>query len=245
VAKTFPDYFEDLLALARPRGEVPVICIDGPSASGKGTLASAVARRLGWHYLDSGSLYRVAALAATRAGLALDATHEAQIVDLLHRMRLRFDEGRVWLDDADCSDAIRTDDMGTRASQVSALPGVRAALLELQRRAACLPGLVADGRDMGTVVFPNAPLKVFLTASAEKRAERRHRQLADAGQPVPLDQLLADLQARDARDTQRAVAPLHPAEDARQLDNSALGIAESVQTVLDWWEATQPFSRNF
>ncbi|ARU06183.1 cytidylate kinase [Comamonas serinivorans] len=242
VAKTFPDYFEALLALARPRGEVPVICIDGPSASGKGTLASELAKRLGYHYLDSGALYRVTALAATRAGLSLDAEHEANIVRLIQTLNPRFDDGRIWLNGEDCGTAIRADDMGGKASQVSALPGVRAALLDLQRRAARLPGLVADGRDMGTVIFPQAPLKVFLTATPETRADRRHKQLMANGFDAKLSDLLADLQARDARDTQRSVAPLKPAEDAKPLDNSQLGIEESVQQVLSWWLALQPFA---
>ena len=242
VAKTFPDYFEALFALAQPRAAVPVLCVDGPSASGKGTLASAVAQRLGYHYLDSGALYRVAALAATQAGLTLDAVHEPQIVALLGRMQLRFDGAHIWLNDQDCSEAIRTDDMGTKASLVSALPGVRNALLDLQRRAAQLPGLVADGRDMGTVVFPAAPLKVFLTASPQTRAERRHKQLIDKGFAVKLADLLADLQARDARDMQRSAAPLKPAEGAKLLDNSGLSIEASVEQVIAWWLETQPFA---
>jgi 3-phosphoshikimate 1-carboxyvinyltransferase len=242
VAKTFPDYFEALFALAQPRAAVPVLCIDGPSASGKGTLASALAQRLGYHYLDSGALYRVAALAATQAGVALDAVHEPQIIALLGRVQLRFAGSRIWLNDTDCSEAIRTDDMGTQASLVSALPGVRSALLDLQRRAAQLPGLVADGRDMGTVVFPDAPLKVFLTASPETRAERRHKQLIDKGFSVKLADLLADLQARDARDTQRSAAPLKPAQSAKLLDNSGLSVEASVDQVLAWWLETQPFA---
>ncbi len=242
VAKTFPDYFEALFALAKPCA-VPVICIDGPSASGKGTLASQLAQRLGYHYLDSGSLYRVTALAATQAGLPLDAAHEADIVALIPRMNLRFDEGRVWLNDIDCSAAIRTDDMGTFASMVSALPGVRTALLAFQQRAAQLPGLVADGRDMGTVVFPHAALKVFLTATPETRAVRRHKQLIGNGFDVKIADLLADLQARDARDTQRTTAPLKPAQDAKSLDNSSLSIEESVNQVLAWWLEVLPFGR--
>ena len=242
VAKTFPDYFEALFALAKPCA-VPVICIDGPSASGKGTLASQLAQRLGYHYLDSGSLYRVTALAATQAGLPLDAAHEADIVALIPRMNLRFDEGRVWLNNIDCSAAIRTDDMGTFASMVSALPGVRTALLAFQQRAAQLPGLVADGRDMGTVVFPHAALKVFLTATPETRAARRHKQLIGNGFDVKIADLLADLQARDARDTQRTTAPLKPAQDAKSLDNSSLSIEESVNQVLAWWLEVLPFGR--
>ena len=153
---------------------IPVIVIDGPTASGKGTLAAQVAEALGYHYLDSGALYRVTAHAAVQAGLTLDSEHETAIAEVARRMSLRFEGDRVWLDQHDVTEAIRSETGGMRASQVSALPAVRAALLDLQRGFARLPGLVADGRDMGTVIFPQAPLKVFLTASAEARAKRRH-----------------------------------------------------------------------
>ena len=242
VAKTFPDYFEALFALAQadPR-QIPVLCIDGPTASGKGTVAAEVAARLGYHLLDSGALYRITALAATQAGLAIEPANEAAIADLAGALPLRFLDGKVWLAEQDVTDAIRTEEAGMNASRVSALPAVRTALEGLQHRFRQLPGLVADGRDMGTVIFPNAPLKVFLTASAAQRAERRYKQLISKGISTTLDGLRADLEARDARDRSRSVAPLMPADDALQLDNSVLTIEESVQTVLRWWQDRQPF----
>lgn len=239
VAKTFPDYFETLFAAARPACAVPVICIDGPTASGKGTLAAALAARLGWHYLDSGALYRATALAARQAGVALD--DEAALARLAAALPLRFEAGRVWLDGRDVSEALRSEQTGMDASALAPLPAVRAALLNLQRGMARLPGLVADGRDMGTVVFADAPLKVFLTASAETRAERRYKQLAAKGISANIARLRDDLQARDARDASRAAAPLKAAQDALALDNSCLSIEQSVQQVLDWWQDRQPF----
>lgn len=239
VAKTFPDYFETLFAAARPARAVPVICIDGPTASGKGTLAAALAARLGWHYLDSGALYRATALAARQAGMALD--DEAALARLAAALPLRFEAGRVWLDGRDVSEALRSEQTGMDASALAPLPAVRAALLNLQRGMARLPGLVADGRDMGTVVFADAPLKVFLTASAETRAERRYKQLAAKGISANIARLRDDLQARDARDASRAAAPLKAAQDALALDNSCLSIEQSVQQVLDWWQDRQPF----
>ncbi|TFY96978.1 bifunctional 3-phosphoshikimate 1-carboxyvinyltransferase/cytidylate kinase [Ramlibacter rhizophilus] len=242
VAKTFPHYFEAFFSVARTApAHVPVICVDGPTASGKGTLASRIAQRLGWHYLDSGALYRLTALAAVQSGLSLDAGHEAAIARMAERLPVRFDSERVWLDGVDVSDAIRTEAAGMNASRVSALPAVRAALVSLQHSFRALPGLVADGRDMGTVIFPDAPLKVYLTASAAQRAERRHRQLSAKGIATTIDGLRADLEARDARDSQRAVAPLVPAPDALLLDNSEQSIDQSVQLVLQWWEDRQPF----
>ncbi len=238
VAKTFPDYFETLWTVTETGPEhIPVICIDGPTASGKGTLAAQVAARLGYHYLDSGALYRVVAHAALQAGLALDAAHEAQIAELARRLPLRFAGEQVWLDGVDVTEAVRSEQGGMRASQVSVLPAVRAALLDWQRACRRLPGLVADGRDMGTVIFPQAPLKVFLTASAQARATRRHQQVLARGQQADYAALLADLQARDARDTQRATAPLVAAQDALQLDNTERSIEDSVQQVLAWWDA--------
>ena len=239
VAKTFPDYFETLFAAARPARAVPVICIDGPTASGKGTLAAALAARLGWHYLDSGALYRATALAARQAGVALD--DEAALARLAAALPLRFEAGCVWLDGRDVSEALRSEQTGMDASALAPLPAVRAALLHLQRGMARLPGLVADGRDMGTVVFADAPLKVFLTASAETRAERRYKQLAAKGISANIARLRDDLQARDARDASRAAAPLKAAQDALALDNSCLSIEQSVQQVLDWWQGRQPF----
>ncbi|MGJ3703972.1 bifunctional 3-phosphoshikimate 1-carboxyvinyltransferase/cytidylate kinase [Variovorax sp. AFSI2.2] len=240
VAKTFPDYFETLFSVAEAF-DVPVICIDGPTASGKGTLAAEVARLLGYHYLDSGSLYRVTGLAMRRAGLSADPQHEAQIATLAASLPLHFTEGKVLLAGEDVSDDIRTEAAGMDASRVSTLPAVRAALLALQQRFRQLPGLVADGRDMGTVIFPDAALKVFLTASAAQRAERRHKQLISKGISTTLDSLRSDLEARDARDSSRSVAPLKPAQDARHLDNSQLSIEQSIDQVLNWWQEIRPF----
>ena len=242
VAKTFPDYFEQLFSVAHAAvGSLPVICIDGPTASGKGTLAAALAAQLGYHFLDSGALYRITALAARQAGLALDASQEPALAALAQGLRISFERDRVLLDGADISAAIRTEQAGMDASRVSVLPQVREALLSLQRSFARLPGLVADGRDMGTVVFPQARLKIFLTASAQKRAQRRHKQLISQGISVTLLALQADLEARDARDMSRSAAPLRPAEDARLLDNSDLSIQQSSDLVLGWWQGTQPF----
>ncbi|NBW24946.1 MAG: bifunctional 3-phosphoshikimate 1-carboxyvinyltransferase/cytidylate kinase [Betaproteobacteria bacterium] len=240
VAKTFPDYFEALFAVARPTA-VPVICIDGPTASGKGTLASALAARLGYHFLDSGALYRISAYAALQAGIALDLENQTRIAQRITTLAIRFEGDTVWLDGLDVSQAIRTEEAGANASKVAALPEVRAALLGLQHSFARLPGLVADGRDMGTVIFPQAPLKVFLTADAACRAERRLQQLAARGVPAILVDLLADLQARDARDSSRTTAPLKAAEDAQLLDNGTLTVEQSIDTVLTWWQSKQPF----
>ncbi|ABD69299.1 3-phosphoshikimate 1-carboxyvinyltransferase / cytidylate kinase [Rhodoferax ferrireducens T118] len=242
VAKTFPDYFEALFSLAQTSAQaIPVICVDGPTASGKGTLAGAVAQALGYHLLDSGSLYRITALAALQAGLALEFAHEQAIADLIPGLSIRFSQDQVFLNGVDVSEAIRTEEAGMNASRVSALPKVRLALIALQHSFRQLPGLVADGRDMGTIIFPEAALKVFLTASAEKRAQRRYKQLISKGISATLSGLRADLEARDARDTSRSVAPLKPAQDAQLLDNSDLTVEESVNLVLDWWQSKQPF----
>ena len=242
VAKTFPDYFEALFSVAHARTQdIPVICIDGPTASGKGTLASRVAAQLGYHYLDSGALYRITAYAALQAGLSLEAADETRIADLARTLPVRFEGDTVWLGSENVSDAIRTEQAGMNASKVSVLPTVRTALVSLQHSFQRLPGLLADGRDMGTVIFPDAPLKVFLTASAAQRAERRHKQLISKGISTTLDILRADLEARDARDSSRSVAPLKPAQDAVSLDNSSLSIEASVDQVLNWWQAKQPF----
>ncbi|MDP2367865.1 bifunctional 3-phosphoshikimate 1-carboxyvinyltransferase/cytidylate kinase [Rhodoferax sp.] len=243
VGKTFPAYFETLFSVTNaPDADIPVLCVDGPTASGKGTLAVMLARQLGYHFLDSGSLYRITALSATRAGLSLDGAGEQAIAERVSRQHIRFENGCVWLGDEDVSDAIRTEEAGMNASRVSALPLVRLALIDLQRGFRQLPGLVADGRDMGTVIFPDARLKVYLTASAERRAQRRHKQLISKGISATLPALRADLEARDTRDSSRAASPLRPAQDARLLDNSDLSIEESADLVLHWWQDKQPFS---
>lgn len=242
VAKTFPDYFETLFSLtATETAHIPVICIDGPTASGKGTVAAAVARELGYHFLDSGAMYRIAALAATRAGLVIGPEQEAAITAVAQNLPIRFADGKVYLADQDVTEAIRSEEAGMNASRVSALPTVRQALVELQHGFRQLPGLVADGRDMGTVIFPDATLKVYLTASARQRAERRHKQLISKGNPATLVDILQDLEARDARDMSRQAAPLKPADDALLLDNSILSIEESVALVIEWWQGTRPF----
>lgn len=243
VAKTFPDYFEAFLGTAvLPAQRIPVICIDGPTASGKGTVAAEVAKRLGYHFLDSGAMYRITAYAALQAGLVIDPAHETAIAQLAKSLPVRFDGGRVYLGNEDVTDAIRTEEAGMNASRVSALPSVRTALVDLQHGFQRLPGLVADGRDMGTVIFPDAPLKVFLTASAACRAERRYKQLISKGFQANINDLRADLEARDARDSSRSVAPLKPAQDALVLDNSTLTIEQAVNQVMNWWLERQPFA---
>jgi 3-phosphoshikimate 1-carboxyvinyltransferase len=218
---------------------VPVIAIDGPSASGKGAVASRVAERLGFHYLESGALYRVLALIALRTGeagepgLALAAT----------TMPLRFQGGKILLSEQDISEEIRSEACGNKASEVARIPGVRQALMTRQRAFRQLPGLVADGRDMGTIVFPDAGLKIFLTASPEVRAERRYKQLIDKGIPANLRSLSRDLAERDERDRKRSVAPLVPAPDSQVLDSSALSIDQVVERVLGWWRERKPGGR--
>ncbi len=240
VGKTFPAYFEALFDLAEAApGRIPVLTVDGPTASGKGTLGSMLAERLGLHHLDSGALYRASALAALRAGVNM--RDEAGVAALARALPLRFVNQRVVLGGEDVTDALREERVGNAASEIAALPAVRQALLELQLGFRRLPGLVADGRDMGSVVFPEAALKVFLTASAATRAERRHRQLISKGISTNIDRLRLDLQVRDARDQNRSIAPLKPAPGARLLDNSALSIDASVEQVLDWWQAVGPF----
>ncbi|MBE0546843.1 MAG: bifunctional 3-phosphoshikimate 1-carboxyvinyltransferase/cytidylate kinase [Rubrivivax sp.] len=240
VAKTFPDYFETLFSVATAAPEdVPVITIDGPTASGKGTLAAALAAALGWHLLDSGALYRATGLAAQWDGISPD--EEAAVARLAGQLDLRFEGGRTWLRGRDITEELRLESTGLLASRVSAHPGVRRALHDAQLALRRVPGLVADGRDMGTVVFADAALKVFLTASPTERAERRHKQLISKGISASIADLRADLEARDARDKGRSVAPLEPAEDAQLLDNSHLSIEESVQRVLGWWQQRGPF----
>lgn len=218
-------------------GLAPVVAIDGPSGSGKGTVCSRLARQLGWHLLDSGALYRLLALAATRHGIALE--NEASLETLAANLDVQFVaavEGlhgqRILLEGEEVGDELRTEQAGAGASQVAALPAVHSALLQRQRDFRVAPGLVADGRDMGTVVFSDAPLKVFLTASAEERARRRYLQLKDRVPGVTLSSLLEEIRVRDERDTQRAVAPLKPAHDALLLDSTALSIEQVLERIL-------------
>jgi 3-phosphoshikimate 1-carboxyvinyltransferase len=235
VAKTFPDYFEALFGLAQAdASDIPVITIDGPTASGKGTLASEVARRLGYALLDSGALYRATALVVQQAGT--DPADATAVAALAATLDLHFEADRAFLAGQDVTEALRLEETGNLASRVSVHPAVRQALHGLQLAFRRLPGLVADGRDMGTVVFPGAPLKVFLTASVEQRAARRHNQLISRGISANIDSLLADLRMRDERDQNRAVAPLKPAEDAVLLDNSGMSIDEGVEAVLAAWD---------
>jgi len=231
VAKTFPEYFEVFLRLA---ALPPVIAIDGPSASGKGTVAQRVAETLGFHFLDSGALYRLVALAAQRKGVAWD--DEANLAKIAAELDVRFEAGNIYLENEIVSDEIRREDIGSGASKVAALPQVRTALLARQRAFRQAPGLVADGRDMGTVIFPDAEVKVFLTASAEVRAERRYKQLIEKGMSASIDTLLQDIRGRDARDSQRSTAPLQQAADARFLDTSTLNIEQAVAEVLKQYQ---------
>ena len=232
VAKTFPDYFA---AFAGVTQAVPVIAIDGPSASGKGTVAGRVAAMLGFHYLDSGALYRLLALAAQRDGIALD--DEVALAVLAARIDIRFEDSDVWLDGAKVGDELRSEVTGGYASQVAALHQVRAALLDKQRSFRRAPGLVTDGRDMASVVFPDAVCKIFLTASAEARADRRYKQLKEKGMSANIAALLQDIRTRDERDSQRSAAPLQQAPGASLLDTTALNIEQAVQEVLDRYQA--------
>lgn len=227
VAKTFPDYFERFATIVRP---APVIAIDGPSASGKGTVAEKVAQALGFHYLDSGALYRLVALKTARTGAAPD--DEAAVARLAQTLDAAFTAAGIRLDGQPVGDALRTEATGTLASRVAALPGVRAALLARQRVFRRAPGLVADGRDMGSVVFPDADLKIFLTASAEERARRRHKQLMEKGLSATMREILQDIEERDRRDGRRGVAPLQRCADAELLDTTDLTIDEAVVAVL-------------
>jgi cytidylate kinase len=217
--------------------KAPVIAIDGPSGSGKGTIARRVALQLGWHLLDSGALYRLVAVAAGKRGLALDSAGE--LADLARHMKVAFGSDgdgneAIWLDNEDVTRSVRTEECGAGASRVAALQPVRDALLELQLSFRKAPGLVADGRDMGSFVFQDAEAKIFLTASPEERAKRRYKQLKGKGIDVTLPALSRDIEDRDRRDSERSVAPLKPAEDARILDSSGLSIEAVTQTVLDW-----------
>ncbi len=215
--------------------KIPVITIDGPTASGKGTVAQKVARHLGFHYLDSGALYRLTALSALRRDVELNDEHAlAKTAEHLH---CHFDGAHIFLSNEDVTTAIRAELIGNTASRIAALPAVRQALYGLQLSFRKAPGLVADGRDMGTVIFPHAPLKVFLTASVEARAQRRYKQLIDKGFPANMDDLSKDLTERDARDTNRSSAPLKPAEGAHLLDTSEMTADEAVAQVLGWYAA--------
>lgn len=228
VNKTFPTYFERFAEVART---VPVIAIDGPSASGKGTVAARVAAALGWHCLDSGSLYRIVALAGMRAGVALD--DEDALAALAAALPASFADGRVLLDGVDVSAEIRSEACSVGASKVAVLPAVRAALLDRQRDYRAAPGLVAEGRDIGSVIFPDATLKIFLTASAESRAQRRYKQLMEKGMAANMESLLQDLQERDARDAARPVAPLKQLPDAVLLDTTTMDVEQAVSFVLE------------
>ncbi len=246
VATSFPGFVQCMAAIgveirttngAIESVGIPVIAIDGPSGSGKGTIARRLARALGWHFLDSGALYRLVALSAVRAGVSLEDA--AGLAALARTMDVEFgsdddDNERIWLAGDDVTSAVRDEICGANASAVAQIPAVRAALLERQRAFQRAPGLVADGRDMGTHVFVDAALKVFLTASAGERARRRHKQLKDKGMDVSLAALSRDIEDRDRRDSERSLAPLRPAGDARILDSSGQSIEAVTQTVLDW-----------
>jgi cytidylate kinase len=213
----------------------PVIAIDGPTASGKGTVASLVAEKLGFHYLDSGALYRLVALASEKEGI--DVKNSSKLGLLVPKLLISFKNGQIFLNGEDVTDAIRTESMGLRASALAIHPEVRSALVGLQRSFRQPPGLVADGRDMASVIFPDAVLKVFLTATADARAERRYKQLIAKGISAKLEDLLQDLQERDARDSSRGAAPLLVADGAKVLETSDLSIDQAVKTVLDWYKS--------
>jgi 3-phosphoshikimate 1-carboxyvinyltransferase len=234
VRKTFPDYFARFAEVAQP---VPVIAVDGPSASGKGTVASRVAAALGWHYLDSGALYRLAALAAQRSGVAW--SDEAAVAALATNLDVVFSENSILLAGEEVGEAIRSEEISSGASQVAALPAVRSALLFRQRAFRRAPGLVADGRDMASVVFPDAATPIFLTASVEIRAARRYKQLIEKGSTANIAPLLLDLRERDERDSQRCVAPLQQGKNAHLLDTSNLSIETAVAQVLSWAKKAQ------
>jgi len=219
----------------RSSSEVPVITIDGPGGAGKGTISTLIASRLGWHYLDSGAMYRLLALAALRQGIA--SSDEQALVNIAAKMKVTFSikgaEAEVWLNGDQVSSAIRSEECGVMASEIAVHGVVRDALLARQKAFRQTPGLVADGRDMGTVVFPDATLKVFLTASTDERAQRRYKQLIAKGIDVILCDLLKDIQARDERDTTRTLSPLRPAEDAKIIDTTDLSIDQVVEQIMN------------
>ena len=213
---------------------IPVIAIDGPAASGKGAVAQAVAERLGFRYLDSGAIYRAAALAIARSGLNIDSPDlsEVDVARIASSMNLNFRSGNIYISNQNVTDAIRSQECGKNASKIAVLPKLRQALLELQHSFRHAPGLVAEGRDMGTVVFPDAGLKIFLTASAQIRAERRHKQLMEKGINATIKDLLGEIEARDARDLGRSVAPLRASEGTITIDTSTLDLTQSIDAVL-------------
>lgn len=219
-----------------PGQPIPVLAIDGPGGSGKGTVSKTVADRLGWHLLDSGALYRLVALDATTLGI--DPEDQPNLVRLARELDVRFDAGQetvsVFLRDQNVTEAIRAEACGRRASQIAAIPAVRGALADRQRAFREMPGLVADGRDMGSVIFPDAELKIFLTASVEERARRRYKQLKEKGIGVSLPALSKDMADRDQRDSDRAVAPLQACPDAKILDTTSMSIEAVVSEVLNW-----------
>ena len=227
--------------MSDPCNDAPVIAIDGPSASGKGTVAARVARALGFHYLDSGALYRLVAVAALRAGT--DLADEAGLARLAERLDVRFEEDAVRLQGEDVTQAMRTEEVSALASQVASRPAVRQALLRRQRGFRRAPGLVADGRDMGSIVFPDAALKVFLTADVATRAERRHKQLMEKGMYAKMADVVEDLRRRDERDASRPVAPLKHYPDALFLDTTGLTADQAVERVCGWWREKARGSR--
>jgi cytidylate kinase len=223
--------------VAIEKNDVPVIAIDGPSASGKGTVAARLARRLGFRYLDSGALYRLVALAAGEAGQ--EAADEAGLAAVARSMPVEFREGSTWLAGRNVTEALRSEEIGVAASRVAARPAVREALLERQRAMRRAPGLVADGRDMGAIVFPDAPLKVFLTADVATRAERRYKQLKEKGMYAKMADVVDELRQRDERDSSRPVAPLKHYPDAVFLDTTGISADDAVERILGWWHERQ------